>query len=85
MQSCRRLLKQREQKRLNSDKVFSRYIVSGAFDWSRKIIEAHAAAEAEGKGVLVFEGKLIENLHVENAKRLVAMADAIAQRRDAAA
>ena len=57
----------------------------GEVDWSRKIIEAHAAAEAEGKGVLVFEGKLIENLHVENAKRLVAMADAIAQRREAAA
>jgi len=49
-------------------------------DWSRKIIEAHAAAVAEGKGVAVFEGKLIENLHVENAKRMVAMAEAIAAR-----
>jgi len=48
--------------------------------FSRKIIEAHAAAEAEGKGVLVVDGKLIENLHVENAKRLVAMAEAIASR-----
>ena len=48
--------------------------------FSRKIIEAHAAAEAEGKGVLVVDGKLIENLHVENAKRLVAMAEAIATR-----
>ncbi len=49
-------------------------------DWSRKIIEAHAAAVAEGKGVAVFEGKLIENLHVENAKRMVALAEAIAAR-----
>ena len=49
-------------------------------DWSRKIIEAHAAAVAQGKGVAVYEGKLIENLHVENAKRLVALAEAIAQR-----
>ena len=48
--------------------------------WSHKIIEAHAAALAEGKGVAVFEGKLIENLHVENAKRLVALAQAINER-----
>jgi len=46
-------------------------------DFSRKIIAAHAAAEAEGKGVLVVDGKLIENLHVENARRLVALAEAI--------
>ncbi len=51
--------------------------------WSRRIIEAHAEAEAEGKGVIVCDGKLIENLHVENAKRLVAMADAIAGRAEA--
>ncbi|MEM7223537.1 MAG: CoA ester lyase [Pseudomonadota bacterium] len=49
--------------------------------WSHKIIEAHAAALAEGKGVAVFEGKLIENLHVENAKRLVALSEAIAERK----
>ena len=45
--------------------------------FSRKIIAAHAEAEAEGKGVLVVDGKLIENLHVENAKRLVALSEAI--------
>ena len=50
-------------------------------EWSRKIIIAHAAAVAEGKGVAVYEGKLIENLHVDNAKRIVALAEAIAQRR----
>ena len=49
--------------------------------WSHKIIEAHAAALAEGKGVAVFEGKLIENLHVENAKRIVALSEAIADRK----
>ena len=48
--------------------------------WSRKIIEAHAAALAQGKGVAVFEGKLIESLHVENAKRIVALSEAIAER-----
>jgi citrate lyase subunit beta/citryl-CoA lyase len=45
---------------------------------SRRIIEAHAEAQKEGKGVVVLDGKLIENLHVENAKRLVALAEAIA-------
>ncbi len=49
-------------------------------EWSHKIIAAHAAAMAEGKGVAVFEGKLIENLHVENAKRVVALAEAVAAR-----
>ena len=49
-------------------------------EWSGKIIDAHAAAMAEGKGVAVYEGKLIENLHVENAHRLVALAAAIEQR-----
>ena len=48
--------------------------------WSRRIIEAFAAAEAEGKGVVLVDGKLIENLHVDNAKRIVGMADAIAAR-----
>ena len=46
-------------------------------EWSRKIILAHEAASKEGKGVVVVDGKLIENLHVENAKRLVSTAEAI--------
>jgi len=47
-------------------------------DWSRRIIEAHAEAEKAGQGVVVVDGKLIENLHVANARRLVALAEAIA-------
>ena len=46
--------------------------------FSRRIIAAHAEAAADGKGVVVVDGKLIENLHVENARRLVALAEAIA-------
>ena len=46
-------------------------------DWSHRIIAAHAEATAEGKGVVLVDGKLVENLHVENAKRLVALAEAI--------
>jgi len=48
-------------------------------EWSRKIIAAHAQAVTEGKGMVVVDGMLIENLHVESAKRLVTMADAIAE------
>lgn len=43
----------------------------------RKIIAAHEDAQREGRGVVLVEGKLVENLHVENARRLVAMAEAI--------
>lgn len=46
-------------------------------EWSRKIIAAHAAAAARGEGVAVVDGKLIENLHVESARRLVETAEAI--------
>jgi citrate lyase subunit beta/citryl-CoA lyase len=47
--------------------------------WSRRIIAAHAEATAAGKGVVLVDGKLIENLHVENAHRLVALAEMIAE------
>jgi citrate lyase subunit beta / citryl-CoA lyase len=47
--------------------------------WSRRIIAAHAEAERSGKGVVLVDGKLIENLHIDNARRVVAVADAIAQ------
>ena len=52
--------------------------------WSRKIIVAHAEAAKEGKGVVV-DGKLIENLHVVAAERLVALAEAIGEMEEAAA
>ena len=45
--------------------------------WSRKIIVAHAEAAKEGKGVVVVDGKLIENLHVVAAERLIALTEAI--------
>ncbi len=53
-------------------------------EWSRTIITAHAEAAKEGKGIVVVDGKLIENLHVLNAKRVVAMAEAIRDMESAA-
>ncbi len=47
-------------------------------EFSQRIIVAHAQALAEGKGVVVVDGKLIENLHVQDAQRIVALAEAIA-------
>lgn len=47
-------------------------------EFSQRIIVAHAEAVAEGKGVVVVDGKLIENLHVQDAQRIVALAEAIA-------
>jgi citrate lyase beta subunit len=45
---------------------------------ARRMIEAFEAARAEGKGVVVVDGKLVENLHVAEARRLVGLAEAIA-------
>ncbi|MAM75775.1 CoA ester lyase [uncultured Tistrella sp.] len=44
---------------------------------AEKIIAAHQAATAEGKGVVVVDGKLVENLHVVGARRLLDMAEQI--------
>jgi citrate lyase subunit beta/citryl-CoA lyase len=46
--------------------------------WAHRIREAHDAALAEGKGVTLVDGKLIEGLHVAEAQRLVELAGIIA-------
>ncbi|MGF1597810.1 MAG: HpcH/HpaI aldolase/citrate lyase family protein [Acidimicrobiales bacterium] len=45
---------------------------------ARKVIAAFAEAEADGRGVVTVDGRMIENLHVDNARRVLAVADAIA-------
>jgi citrate lyase subunit beta / citryl-CoA lyase len=47
---------------------------------ARRIIEAHEAARASGQGVVLLDGRLIEELHVVEARRQVALAEAIAAR-----
>ena len=47
--------------------------------WSRRVIAAHEEAENAGKGVVLLDGQLIENLHVEEAHRIVGLADRIAE------
>jgi citrate lyase subunit beta/citryl-CoA lyase len=48
--------------------------------WARRVIAAHADAVARGRGVVVLDGRLIENLHVDDARRVLALADAITER-----
>lgn len=48
--------------------------------WARKITVAHGQAVTQGKGVLVVDGKFIEQLHVDSARHTLALAEAIADR-----
>jgi citrate lyase subunit beta/citryl-CoA lyase len=45
---------------------------------ARKVIAAFDEAVREGRGVITVDGRMIENLHVANAQRTLAVADAIA-------
>jgi citrate lyase subunit beta/citryl-CoA lyase len=44
---------------------------------SREIIDAFEAAQNDGRGVVTVRGRMIENLHVEQARRVLAVAAAI--------
>ena len=47
---------------------------------AQRLLSVWQAALAEGKGVAVLDGKLVENLHAAEAQRVVAFARAIADR-----
>jgi citrate lyase subunit beta/citryl-CoA lyase len=47
---------------------------------AQRVIDAHAYAVVRGRGVVVVDGRLVEKLHVEEARRVVALAAAIAAR-----
>jgi citrate lyase subunit beta / citryl-CoA lyase len=49
---------------------------------SRRVIDAYTAAEAEGRGVVTVDGRMVEHLHVANARRTLAIADAIRELSD---
>lgn len=48
-------------------------------DEAREFVAGFEAAMAEGKAVAVVRGRIVENLHVENARRLLDQAKAIAE------
>jgi len=49
-------------------------------EWSRRIIGAHAEAMAAGKGIVLVDGRLVEELHVKDATRLLALEGEIKRR-----
>lgn len=51
---------------------------AGDIETAQRQIEGYEAALAEGKGVAVVDGKIVENLHVETARATLAKAAAIA-------
>jgi citrate lyase subunit beta / citryl-CoA lyase len=47
---------------------------------ARRLVDAYTEAVAAGKGAIRYEGRLVEALHIEAAKRTLALAQAIAKR-----
>jgi len=58
-----------------ANRVFG--ISEQAVQQAQRIIQAWAEAEAAGSGVCVVDGRLVENLHVEEARHLLAMHEVI--------
>ncbi|MEM9097932.1 MAG: CoA ester lyase [Pseudomonadota bacterium] len=50
-----------------------------AISSARRMMAAFEEAKAEGRGVAVVDGRIVENLHVLEAQRVLAMAEAIAR------
>jgi citrate lyase subunit beta/citryl-CoA lyase len=46
-------------------------------EWARRMIEAFALPENRGKGVVSIDGRMVERLHADMARRTVAIAEAI--------
>jgi len=61
-----------------ANRVFSP--TKGAVEHAQQVIEAWKQAEKENSGVVVVNGKLVENLHVVDAKRILAVKKAIEAR-----
>jgi citrate lyase subunit beta/citryl-CoA lyase len=49
-----------------------------AVEDARALIATFEAGVAEGKGVVTHNGRMVENMHVDDARRLIALADAVA-------
>lgn len=57
---------------------------SSELEMAGRIVSAFKQAQAEGKGVVTVDGRMIENLHVEQAERALALAAAIRELQQAA-
>jgi citrate lyase subunit beta / citryl-CoA lyase len=54
----------------------------GEVVWAQKLIDAFALPENAGKGVIMVEGRMVEIMHADMARRTVAIADMIADAED---
>ena len=61
--------------RLTREPTYSQKTLQAADE--KRVIAAHAEAVAQGRGVVLLDGRLIENLHVDEARRVVTLAEAI--------
>jgi citrate lyase subunit beta / citryl-CoA lyase len=52
---------------------------SAEVEHARRVIEAFQEARSAGRGVATVDGRMIENLHVDNARRVLTLAEAIAK------
>ncbi len=50
----------------------------GEVEFANRVIAAFGVAATDGRGVVTVDGQMIEHLHVENARRVLAVAAAIA-------
>jgi citrate lyase subunit beta / citryl-CoA lyase len=50
---------------------------AGEVEQARRVVGAFEQAEREGRGVAVLDGRLVENLHVAEARRTLALAEAL--------
>ncbi len=48
-------------------------------EYAHRVIAAFEEAEADGRGVVTVDGRMIENLHVDNARQVLAVAEAISR------
>jgi citrate lyase subunit beta/citryl-CoA lyase len=50
---------------------------AGAVAWARTVVAAFDSPENSAKGVLKVDGRMVERLHLAEARRLIAVAEAI--------
>ena len=50
---------------------------SSELEWAQKVVAAFALPDAQGKGVITVEGRMVERLHLEMAQRILLISKVI--------
>jgi citrate lyase subunit beta/citryl-CoA lyase len=59
------------------NKVFTPSVEDVA--WAKSVVEVFAKPENAGKGVVAHEGRMVERLHLDMAKHILSIAEAVAE------